>query len=80
LEEDLIELRRNTKLELQTLTEQDVEVKLSDLIRLRLQIEARLSSSHQVCGMDWDPLPTLHTTVEKAYTFSPSKCFVGWSH
>jgi len=48
LEQELLRLRENAKLELERFTEQNVGVKLSDLNRQRLQIEARHKHNHQV--------------------------------
>jgi len=48
LEKELLKLRENVKLELERFTEQNVGVKLSDMNRHRLQIEARHKHNHKV--------------------------------
>jgi len=52
LEQELLKLRENVKLELERFTEQNVGVKLSDLNRHRLQIEARHKHNHQVWNLE----------------------------
>jgi len=48
LEEELVELRQTVKSDLLRFMEENVGVKWAELSRHKLQVEAKLDSSHQV--------------------------------